>query len=382
MSGGLGILAGRHDIIGGILTGPVDLVTLIEIAVSAGLGVLLSIGLRIGIQLLQKKAVKTAWKVDDLVLTLARIIVPSCVFLLGLWGALGALPLTNTWHHYIGIVIEAVMVAIITIACARVAGTLVQSRAESHSGTSGSSTIFVNITRVIVLSLGLLLLLDTLGIKITPILTALGVGGLAVALALQDTLEQLFAGIHILASHQIQPGAYILMDNGMEGYVQDTNWRNTIIRQTSNNFVVVPNDTLAKSVVTNYHQPDQQMSVTIPVGVAYDSDLEYIERLATEVGREIMEKCEGGVPGYEPIIRFTDFGQSNANFGANFGINFGITLRASEATTRGLVTHQFIKRFHHLLRAEKVELAYPALSISQSERLDARELEMANFRED
>ena len=359
MSGGLGILAGGHNPLSGILTGPINLITIIEIAISAGIGVFLSIALRIGIQLLQKKALKTTWKVDDLVLTLARVVIPSCVFLLGLWGALGALPLTNTWHHYIGVVIEAVMVAIVTIACARVAGTMVQDRAESHTGTSGSSTIFVNITRVIVISLGLLLMMDTLGIKITPILTALGVGGLAVALALQDTLAQLFAGIHILASHQIQPGAYVLLDSGVEGYVQDTNWRNTIIRQTSNNFVVVPNDTLAKSIVTNYHQPDQKMSVTVEVGVGYECDLEFVEKVTYEVARKVMEEGEGGVPDYSPLIRFTTFGESS--------ITCATTLRATEATTRGLVTHQFVKALHRRYRLEGINIPFATITISEPE---------------
>lgn len=363
-------MSGGH----GILVHQIGLTTLIAIAVSAGVGVFLAIAARAVIRRLQRRALNTSWKGDDLLLTLARIIVPSYLLIGGVWSALQILPLTSTWHTDIGLAMKALMVIIITIAVAKVAGTLVEARALSHTGTSGSATIFVNITRVTILSLGVLLLLNTLGIAITPILGALGVGGIAVALALQDTLAQLFAGIHILASHQIQPGAYILMDNGMEGYVQDTNWRNTIIRQTSNNFVVVPNDTLAKSVVTNYHQPDQQMSVTVTVGVSYDSDLEYVEQVVLEVGRQIMEELDGGVPGYEPLVRYNNFGPSS--------IDFGVTLRASEATTRGLVIHEFIKALHRRFKAENIDIPYPVLTVTHSERVDDRELELANLRED
>jgi small-conductance mechanosensitive channel len=98
----------------------------------------------------------------------------------------------------------------------------------------------VSITRVAVWTIGGLVLLNSLGVAITPLLTALGVGGLAVALALQDTLSNLFAGVHILASRKVQPGDFIQLDNGMEGYVEDTNWRSTIVRQFPNNILVVP----------------------------------------------------------------------------------------------------------------------------------------------
>jgi small-conductance mechanosensitive channel len=216
----------------------------------------------------------------------------------------------------------------------------------------------VNITRVLVASLGLLLLLNTVGIAITPLLTALGVGGLAVALALQDTLAQLFAGIHILASHQIQPGAYILLDNDMEGYVEDTNWRNTIIRQTSNNVIVVPNDTLAKSILTNYHQPDQQMSVSVTVGVNYDSDLDRVEQVTLEVARQTLAEVDGAVPEYEPVVRFTDFGESS--------VNFSVTLRAAEATKRGLVTHEFIKRLHRRFQDEAIDMPFPTITLTNA----------------
>jgi small-conductance mechanosensitive channel len=348
----------------------------IGIAASAGLGVFLSVVLRTVIGQLKRRALKTPRQVDDLILDLARVVVPPYVLIGGIWSALAILPLSAPWHAGISLGMKALMVLIITIAIARVGGEMVQNRAMRHSGTSGSATIFVNITRVLIASLGLLLLLNTLGIAITPLLTALGVGGLAVALALQDTLAQLFAGIHILASHQIQPGAYILLDNGMEGYVEDTNWRNTIIRQTSNNFVVVPNDTLAKSILTNYHRPDQQMSVSVTVGVSYDSDLESVEQVTLDVARQAMTEVDGAVPEYEPVVRFTDFGESS--------VNFNVTLRAAEATRRGLVTHEFIKRLHRRFQDEAISMPFPTITLTHADGADisdSRELVSAGARE-
>jgi small-conductance mechanosensitive channel len=345
------------------VTRAISLDAWVTAAASAGGALLIALAVRAVIRTLQHKAERTTSRIDDMALTLARIVLPSYILIGGVWAAVLSFPLSGGWRTDADHAMLGLLVIIITIGAARVAGQMVQNRALSHSGTSGSATIFVNITRVIVMALGLLLLLNTLGIQITPLLTALGVGGLAVALALQDTLQNLFAGVHILTSHQIEPGAYILLDNGMEGYVQDTNWRNTIIRQTSNNFIVVPNDTLAKSILTNYHQPDQQMSVTVEVGVGYDSDLEHVERVTYEVGCEVMREVESGVPEYEPLIRFTTFADSS--------INLNVILRASEATVRGMVVHEFIKRLHRRYRAEGIDIPYPVMTLARPEMASA-----------
>jgi len=204
---------------------------------------------------------------------------------------------------------------------------------------------------VVVWTIGGLVLLDSLGVAITPLLTALGVGGLAVALALQDTLTNLFAGVHILASRKVQPGDFIQLDNGMQGYVVDTNWRNTIIRQLPNNILVVPNATVASSIVTNYHLPEHEMSVTVACGVSYESDLEHVERVAAEVGREVMLEVEGAVPRHEPVIRFTDFGGSS--------VNFNVGLRASDVSAQALIIHEFIKRLHSRYAQEGIDTSSP-----------------------
>src|SRR6266404_164685 len=108
-------------------------------------------------------------------------------------------------------------------------------------------------------------------VAITPILTALGVGGLAVALALQDTLSNLFAGLHLLADKPIRVGDYVrLSAESVEGYVVDVGWRSTRIRMLQNNVVVVPNKRVAESVITNYDLGETRMALLIRVRVGYD----------------------------------------------------------------------------------------------------------------
>jgi small-conductance mechanosensitive channel len=228
----------------------------------------------------------------------------------------------------------------------------VHAGAMSHAGMSGSASIFVSITRVIVWTIGGLVLLDSLGVAISPLLTALGVGGLAVALALQDTLSNLFAGLHILASRKVLPGDFVQLDNGKQGYVVDTNWRSTTIRQLPNNILVVPNATVASSIVTNYHLPEHEISVTVPCSVSYESDLDHVERVTIEVAQEVMQEVNGAVPEHEPTVRYDTFRDS--------AISFNVGLRAADVSSQALIIHEFIKRLHARYQKEGIENSSPA----------------------
>ena len=302
---------------------------------------------------LRRRAGHARWR--GVIVDFLRTVAPGCVVAGCAWGAVLALPLKAAYRHDLNQALLAIVIVVISLGSAKVAGEAVRAGAISHAGTSGSATIFVSITKVIVWTLGALVLLNSLGVAITPLLTALGVGGLAVALALQDTLTNLFAGVHILTSRKVQPGDFIQLDNGMQGYVVDTNWRNTTIRQLPNNIIVVPNATIATSIVTNYHLPQQEMSVTVHVGVGYDSDLEHVERVTCEVGREVMKEVEGAVPAHEPTVRFHTFGDSS--------INFNVALRTAEVTAQYPIVHEFIKRLHSRYRIEGIDFSSPAQTI-------------------
>ncbi len=238
-----------------------------------------------------------------------------------------------------------------TLAAARLATSLTRMYTSRDDAVVPSSTIFVNITRVAVVAIGLLVALNALGISITPLLTALGVGGLAVALALQDTLSNLFAGLQLIGSRQIQPGDYVALETGQEGYVEDLTWRFTTIRQLSNNMVVVPNAKLASSLMINYHQPAGEMSVLVGLGVAYGSDLDHVERVTVRVAREVMERVDGAATDFEPFVRFHAFGDSS--------IDFNVIMRVTEYTAQYLLQHEFVKAVKLAYAEEGIEIPYP-----------------------
>ncbi|MEH0548426.1 mechanosensitive ion channel family protein [Streptomyces sp. B21-105] len=305
---------------------------------------------------LAKHAKRTKWSGDDVVVDALRTVVPWAAIAGGAAAAAAVLPLTKAVQHTVNQCLTVLLIFVVTVSAARVVAGLVQTLTTSRSGVAGSATIFVNITRILVLAIGFLVMLQTLGISIAPLLTALGVGGLAVALALQDTLANLFAGIHILASKTVQRGDYIKLSSGEEGYVEDINWRQTTVRALSNNLVVIPNGQLAKTNMTNYMRPEQQLTILVQVGVAYDSDLEHVEQVTSEVIAEVMEGVDGALPDHEPAIRFHTFGDSR--------IGFTVILGVGEFSDQYRIKHEFIKRLHRRYREEGIRIPAPARTVA------------------
>ncbi|MFC3572656.1 mechanosensitive ion channel family protein [Streptomyces yaanensis] len=324
------------------------------IALAAGL--VAAFLVRMLMRWLGRHASRTKWSGDDMIVDALRTVVPWTAVAGGAAAAATALPLTKSVGHHVNQVLTVLLIAVTTLAAARVITGLVRTVTQSRSGVAGSATIFVNITRVVVLAMGFLVTLQTLGISIAPLLTALGVGGLAVALALQDTLANLFAGVHILASKTVQPGDYIRLSSGEEGYVEDINWRQTTVRALSNNLIVIPNGQLAKTNMTNFMRPEQQLTILVQVGVAYDSDLGHVEKVTTEVVAEVMTEITGAVPDHEPAVRFHTFGDSR--------IGFTVILGVGEFSDQYRIKHEFIKRLHKRYREEGISIPAPTRTVA------------------
>ena len=266
----------------------------------------------------------------------------------GAYGAILSTPMQPSLQNVVHKFFWVLIIIAATVILDRFAEAFVKLYSGSMQGILPATSIFINITRMTIFVVGILILLAFLGISIAPILTALGVGGIAVALALQDTLSNLFSGLQLIAVGQFKLGEYIKLSTGEEGYVEDINWRNTTIKTISNNFIVVPNAKMATSILTNYSRPEKIVPVSVIVVVGYESDLEKVERITLEVAREIMNEISGGVSGYEPVVRY--------DLLAGTGVRFTIWMQAEEFVNQSILTHEFIKRLHERYKSEDIEL--------------------------
>ena len=195
-----------------------------------------------------------------------------------------------------------------------------------------------------------MLILDQLGLSISPLIAGFGIGGLAVALALQPTLSNFFAGTYLVSGNVLTPGDFVEMEGGLRGYVVEVGWRSTRLRTPFNNLVIIPNSRLSDSILTNYYGPTMELGVMVEVGVSYGSDLAHVERVAMDAAREVLAEMPEAVKD-EPWFGFERFGDSN--------IDLWVWVTATNRLGSFKLKSEIIKRLHRRFDEEGIEINYP-----------------------
>lgn len=310
----------------------------------------------IAFKILHSWAKKTETKLDDIIIKSLKT--PSIYWCIAIGFYIG-LAMSNLPEKYVFYVNKAIYIIIIfsiTIAVANLAGKIFKNYVQASDLPIPTTGLVYGIIKGAILIVGILIILSVLGISITPLITALGVGGLAVALALQDTLANLFAGIHILLEKSIRVGDFIRLDTGQEGYVEDITWRTTRIRMLPNNMVVIPNSKLAQSIVTNYYLPEKKMAVPIQVSVSYSSDIELVERVLIEEAKKAINEVPGLIKDFEPVVRFAPgFGESS--------LDFTLICQVYEFTDQFPVQTELRKRIFKRFKQEGIEIPFPQRTV-------------------
>ncbi len=245
-----------------------------------------------------------------------------------------------------------VLLFAVSLVVVRIAERLVAIYLQRHREALPTASLLSTLTGIAIWTIATAFALQSLGIAITPLLGALGVGGLAVALALQPTLQNLFSGLQIIASRQIRIGDFVSLESGKDGSVVDITWRTTTIRDAAGHLIVVPNAALAQQSFTNYSLPEHDVSLGVPILIPHDADLENVERATLEVAREVLTACGEPLEGFEPYVRFSDWGDENLKLSA--------FLRAGESVDRSKLRSDFMKRLQARFRREGIGLPFPA----------------------
>ena len=215
-------------------------------------------------------------------------------------------------------------------------------------------TLFHLLKRTIVITLyviALLVIFNTVGIKIGPVLAGLGIAGLAVALALQDTLNNFFSGLYLTLERPIKIGDYIELDKEHKGYVKEIGWRSTKLKTRENNIIIIPNSKLSQSTVINYHQPFTNLKVQIPLTISYKSDLNKVEKIIVQTAKKIRDESTESDKNSEPHIRFEGFGDS--------GINLTANIYSKDYENQFALKDKFMKAIFISFNKNKIEIPYP-----------------------
>ncbi len=247
-------------------------------------------------------------------------------------------------------VLLALWIISLTLVLSRLSGRMVRVYSTRLEGALPVGTLTEVLASAIIGILGFLTLLQQVfEVDIRAILAALGVGGLAVALALQDTLSNLFAGFYVSVARQIRIGDFVRVDTGQAGYVQDIGWRSTTLRELAGNLIFIPNNKLSQSIVTNYSLPERRVGIGIVVPVLYDSDPGQVERLLNEVGSAAAGEIPGLLKDPAPTARFVP------GFGDN-SMDFTLGCQVAEYADQFQVQHELRKRIYYRLHQEGVRL--------------------------
>src|SRR5579884_388159 len=308
------------------------------------------------LRLLHQWAAKTETEIDDLFVAALRLPSINWAIAIGLYVAIGTSSLPQQYVVYSFKAIDVLVILSVTLVLANISSNLVAYSIRKSAIAVPITGLSHAIIKGAVLVIGFLILLGTLGISITPLITALGVGGLAVALALQDTLSNLFAGIHILIEQPIHVGDFVRLESGQEGYVTDIGWRTTRIRMLSNHIVIIPNNKLSQSILTNYYLPEKRMSLLIPIGVSYAADPDQVERILVEEAIQGAPSIPGLLADPAPFVRFIP------GFG-DFSLNFTLICQVQEFTDQYLAQHELRKRILRRFRKEGIEIPFPIRTI-------------------
>ena len=302
---------------------------------------------------IQKLAEQTQTKLDDIFLEALETPLLLLIFVSGLFVLENVFKfgMEEDLLKYVSVVFKGTAIVAVILFVDRFFNGLLNNYSEKAPILKGSAGFARVGVRAVVIGLGVLILLDTFGVSITPILASLGVGSLAVALALQPTLENVFSGIQIIADKPIVVGHFVKLESGEEGYVEKIGWRSTWIRMLPNNVVIMPNKLMVNSRVLNYYYPGKELAVLVQVGVHYDSDLEHVERVTIEVAEDVLKTVPGGVEDFKPFIRYHTF--------ADFSINFSVILRGKEFVDGYLLKHEFMKRLKKRYDQEGIVIPYP-----------------------
>ncbi len=318
------------------------------VLLAAAAGRLLTMALRWGVHRVTRASHRD---LDEALAGALRGPVVLLVFAQALFFALRTLSYLGPHRPRVDQVWVAATVAVVTFATQRIVSRLLTWYTGRSSVAGGrldsrSAPLLRRAAGVVIVLAGAMIVLDTLGIQISPLLAGLGIGGLAVALALQPLLANLFASSYMLSDASVRVGDQIEVAGGPSGRVEDIGWRATRLRNGDNNIVIVPNSLLAGSVVTNYSAGDPTMDARVELGLPYTADLARVVELLTAEARRVRDEEPGAAPGSEPVVRLTRFADAN--------IEVVVRVRAQSFADAAALRHVLMQRMHARLIAEGI----------------------------
>ncbi len=304
-----------------------------------------------------KLTVKTKSDLDDILIKKTSRPLTFLVFFIVLKFAVAELMLQES----VQIVLDKIIFSFILIFIFAIAyrvfflilnRSLTKNSRKSKKGNEGLFNLLEGTLKVILIIAGFLALLSYWNVEITPLLAGLGIGGIAIAFALQSSLANVFGGVAIILDKSVNVGDLVKLGDGTSGKIMMISLRSTRIKTFDNEMIIVPNSQLANGTIHNVAQPEPKSRVVVPFGVAYGSEIEKVKKIVLNE----IKKIKGFVDNPEPSVKFLEMADSSLNFKAYFFVDTFENRFAAidEANTR----------IYNALNKAKIEIPFPQMDVN------------------
>jgi len=343
-------------------------VTLLVLGTSLGTAVLFEV---VGVRLARGLVSHTPTDVDNLVFRAIRwpVVVTAALGGIAFWvlvvpGEGTTLLLgQRRFENFLGNPAASVIVLVWAYAVNRIVNELLQS-VENEDRYREFAPVFSNVFTLVVTAGALFLVLRIWGIEITPLLGAAGVAGIAVGFAAKDTVANFFGGLALYFDDTYKIGDYVELDSGEAGTVVKVGVRSTTLMTRDEVLVTLPNSVLNNAKIINQSAPDLRKRITVPIGVAYGTDVDRFEELVLE----IADENDGVLEAPNPRMRFQRFGDS--------ALEYELLCWVRTPTDDNRTIHQLNREIYKTLNREGIEIPYPQreVTLGRSDRPDDPEV--------
>ena len=266
---------------------------------------------------------RTKTEIDDLIVRKTSKPISIILLLMGLRLALLPIGIKQNILDIIENTISSLVIIVITYIAIAVFDIFIDNWGKRVAEKTKSTVddqlmpVIHRFSRIVVSIVGLLFIFTVWGIQIGPLLTSLGIAGIAIAFALQNTLGNIFGGMSIILDKSVRVGDVIKLDNETMGTVVDVGLRSTKIKTLDNELITIPNGKLADSRILNYLHPDPTLRVSVEFSTEYGSDVSKVRKVVLET----LGKIPSILKKPEPAVVLTEMADSGLKFKALFWIN-------------------------------------------------------------
>lgn len=313
------------------------------------------------ISLAGKATSKTETTLDDDIVEGIKLPIRYSFILLGFFFASKNFNFSWTWKensYGFSEIFFTLLILLTAFTISRIIKIFFEWYGNTEQGVNANQTMFIfsrKVSSVIVYLIALIIILGEFKVQIGPLLAGLGVAGLAIALGLKTTLENLFSALFLVADKSINIGDWIQLEDGTKAYIEDISWRSVRIRTITGNTVIVPNAVFVGQQISSYDYPVSSFFTSVRLGVSYNTDLEKAEYVALQAAEKIIK--EEGIKEQEnsPVLRYKVFGNSS--------IDFELIIKIDAVTDESRVQHALIKEIHKQFRESGIEIPFPQVVV-------------------